>query len=164
MNVALGSVGVAASTRPGVADGLAPYQSVLDLPIVGCWRRTTRPRSAPSLLPPRRTSALVTLDEHPGASGGGTKMAEEQGRATGGGRTALNIERIYSTTVTAEEIARALADHFRAQEFTRSSGLNLARDFLTARPFAGSRLTFRLRVSGPPSWQWRGRTVCARYR
>ena len=44
-------------------------------------------------------------------------MAEEQGRATGGGRTALNIERIYSTTVTAEEIARALADHFRAREF-----------------------------------------------
>jgi hypothetical protein len=25
----------AASTRPGVADGLAPYQSVLGLPIVG---------------------------------------------------------------------------------------------------------------------------------
>ena len=45
------------------------------------------------------------------------KMAEEQGRATGAGRPALNIERIYSTTVTAEEIARALADHFRAQEF-----------------------------------------------
>ena len=35
MNVALGSVGVAASTRPEVADGLAPYQSVLGLPIVG---------------------------------------------------------------------------------------------------------------------------------
>ena len=44
-------------------------------------------------------------------------MAEEQGRTTGAGRPALNIERIYSTTVTAEEIARALADHFRAQEF-----------------------------------------------
>ena len=44
-------------------------------------------------------------------------MAEEQGRATGAGRPALNVERIYRTTVTAEEIARALADHFRAQEF-----------------------------------------------
>ena len=44
-------------------------------------------------------------------------MAEEQGKTTAAGRPALNIERIYSTTVTAEEIARALADHFRAQEF-----------------------------------------------
>jgi len=42
-------------------------------------------------------------------------MAEVQGR--GAGRPALNIERIYSTTVPAEELARALADHFRAQEF-----------------------------------------------
>jgi hypothetical protein len=40
-------------------------------------------------------------------------MTEMQGRGTG----ALNIERIYSTTVPAEEIARTLADHFRAQEF-----------------------------------------------
>jgi hypothetical protein len=30
---------------------------------------------------------------------------------------ALNIERIYRTTVPVEELARALADHFRAQEF-----------------------------------------------
>jgi hypothetical protein len=44
-------------------------------------------------------------------------MAEGQGRGTGAGRPALNIERIYETTVPAEEIARALADHFRAQEF-----------------------------------------------
>ena len=44
-------------------------------------------------------------------------MAEEQGRGTGAGRPALNIERIYSTTVSAEELARTLADHFRAQEF-----------------------------------------------
>jgi hypothetical protein len=43
----------------------------------------------------------------------GTKMAEMQGRGTG----ALNIERIYQTTVPAEELARTLADHFRAQEF-----------------------------------------------
>jgi len=29
----------------------------------------------------------------------------------------LNIERIYHTSVPADELARALADHFRAQEF-----------------------------------------------
>jgi hypothetical protein len=40
-------------------------------------------------------------------------MTEVQGRGTG----ALNIERVYSTTVPAEELARTLADHFRAQEF-----------------------------------------------
>jgi hypothetical protein len=44
-------------------------------------------------------------------------MAEMQGKGTGGGRPVLNIERIYSTTVSAEELARALADHFRAQDF-----------------------------------------------
>lgn len=33
MNVRLGSVGVAASARPGVLDGLAPYHAALDLPI-----------------------------------------------------------------------------------------------------------------------------------
>jgi hypothetical protein len=43
----------------------------------------------------------------------GNEMTEVQGRGTG----ALNIERIYSTTVSAEELARKLADHFRAQEF-----------------------------------------------
>ena len=30
---------------------------------------------------------------------------------------ALNTDRIYRTTISAEELARALADHFRAQEF-----------------------------------------------
>src|SRR5947209_5324197 len=44
-------------------------------------------------------------------------MAEVQGRATGVGRTALNIERIYSTTAPTEELAQILADHFRAKEF-----------------------------------------------
>jgi hypothetical protein len=34
MNVALGSVGLAAWTHPEVADGLAPNQSLLDLPII----------------------------------------------------------------------------------------------------------------------------------
>jgi hypothetical protein len=40
-------------------------------------------------------------------------MADQQGRGTGG----LNFERIYGTTVSADEVARALADHFRMQEF-----------------------------------------------
>ena len=44
-------------------------------------------------------------------------MTEQQSRSSGAGRPALNIERIYSTTVPAEELARTLADHFRAQEF-----------------------------------------------
>jgi alkanesulfonate monooxygenase SsuD/methylene tetrahydromethanopterin reductase-like flavin-dependent oxidoreductase (luciferase family) len=34
MNVPLGSVGIAASSRPEVLDALAPYQSALDLPIL----------------------------------------------------------------------------------------------------------------------------------
>ena len=42
----------------------------------------------------------------------------EKGKDTrAGGVPVLNIERVYSTTVPAEELARALADHFRAQEF-----------------------------------------------
>jgi hypothetical protein len=45
-------------------------------------------------------------------------VAAEQDRGTEAGRIpALNIERIYRTTVPAEELARALADHFRAQDF-----------------------------------------------
>jgi len=45
-------------------------------------------------------------------------MAAEQGKDTGTGRIpGLNIERVYTTTVPAEELARALADHFRAQGF-----------------------------------------------
>jgi hypothetical protein len=39
-------------------------------------------------------------------------MAAEQGRGmAAGGMPALNIERIYRTTVPAEELARALEDH-----------------------------------------------------
>jgi hypothetical protein len=53
-------------------------------------------------------------------------MVEEQGRGAGAGRPALNFERIYGTTVSADEVAQALADHFRTQEFDaqvyRSSG------------------------------------------
>ena len=44
-------------------------------------------------------------------------MAEQQRAGTVAGRPALNFERIYGTTVSAEEVARALADHFRTQEF-----------------------------------------------
>lgn len=45
-------------------------------------------------------------------------MAAEQGGVTRTGRVpALNTDRIYSTTVPAEELAQALADHFRAKEF-----------------------------------------------
>jgi hypothetical protein len=44
-------------------------------------------------------------------------MADEQGSGRGAGRPALNIERIYITAVPADELARTLADHFRAQEF-----------------------------------------------
>jgi hypothetical protein len=43
-------------------------------------------------------------------------MAAEQGMGTGR-VPGLNTERIYSTTVTADELAQALADHFRAREF-----------------------------------------------
>ena len=45
-------------------------------------------------------------------------MAAEQGKDTPADKVPTpNIERIYSTTVPADELARALADHFRAQEF-----------------------------------------------
>jgi len=45
-------------------------------------------------------------------------MAAEQGKDTRTGRVpGLNVERVYTTTVPAEELARALADHFRAQGF-----------------------------------------------
>ena len=45
-------------------------------------------------------------------------MDTEQGKDTRASRApTLNIERIYSTTVSADELARALANHFRAQEF-----------------------------------------------
>src|ERR1700745_3407386 len=45
-------------------------------------------------------------------------MAAEQGRNMGTGRVpGLNTERIYSTTVPADELAQALAEHFRARGF-----------------------------------------------
>jgi hypothetical protein len=58
-------------------------------------------------------------------------MAAEQERDTGTGRVpGLNTERIYTTTIPAEGLARALADHFRAQGFEtqvfRTSGNRVA--------------------------------------
>jgi hypothetical protein len=45
-------------------------------------------------------------------------MTAEQTKDTAaGGVPALNIERIYTTTVPAGELAKALADHFNAKEF-----------------------------------------------
>jgi hypothetical protein len=58
-----------------------------------------------------------------GAKSGVSEMADEQGRGTG----ALNFERIYSTTVPAEEVARALADHFRMQEFEAQCCVSILR-------------------------------------
>ena len=54
-------------------------------------------------------------------------MATEQGKDIGTGQVpGLNTERIYSTTIPADELAKAVADHFRAKEFEtqvfRSSG------------------------------------------
>jgi hypothetical protein len=58
-------------------------------------------------------------------------MAAEQERDMGTGRVpGLNTERIYTTTISAEELAQALADHFRAQGFEaqvfRTSGNHTA--------------------------------------
>ena len=45
-------------------------------------------------------------------------MAAEQGKETKTGQwPTLNIERIYSTTIPADELAQALAGHFRVKEF-----------------------------------------------
>jgi hypothetical protein len=43
--------------------------------------------------------------------------ADQSTSKVAGRGAAMNIERLYRTTVSAEELARALADHFRAQEF-----------------------------------------------
>jgi hypothetical protein len=53
----------------------------------------------------------------PGTRAEGAEMADTQGGGATTGRPALNFERIYGTTVSAEDVARALADHFRTQEF-----------------------------------------------
>jgi hypothetical protein len=43
--------------------------------------------------------------------------ADQSTKTRADGVPALNIERIYTTTLPADELARALADHFRAQQF-----------------------------------------------
>ena len=49
-------------------------------------------------------------------------MAADHGNDTRTGRMpALNTERVYTTTIPPEELARALADHFRAG--VRGTGL-----------------------------------------
>jgi hypothetical protein len=45
-------------------------------------------------------------------------MADGQSRGASAGGAALNFERIYSTTVSADEVAKALADHFRSENRT----------------------------------------------
>ena len=72
-------------------------------------------------------------------------MAEEQGKETRTGQwPTLNIERIYSTTLPAGELAQALAEHFRAKEFEaqvfRASGDRTA-TCLPCSPAAGCGLT-----------------------
>ena len=44
-------------------------------------------------------------------------MTAQQGSSMSAGRPALNFERVYGTTVSADEVAQALANHFRAQDF-----------------------------------------------
>ena len=43
--------------------------------------------------------------------------ADRSGSRGAGQGPAMNVERVYSTTIPAEALARALADHFRAREF-----------------------------------------------
>ena len=43
--------------------------------------------------------------------------AAQPGGTRAGRGPAMDVERIYRTTISAEELAQALADHFRAQEF-----------------------------------------------
>ncbi len=59
-------------------------------------------------------------------SGGERKWPQSRQRNATGQWPALNVERVYSTTVPVDELAKALADHFRGKEFEtqvfRSSG------------------------------------------
>jgi hypothetical protein len=68
---------------------------------------------------PRRSLSAPGIGNLGGTGeSGGNEMAAEQSTDTPAGTVpALNIERVYSTAVPAGELARALADHFRAQDF-----------------------------------------------
>jgi hypothetical protein len=67
MNVAVGSVGIAASQRSDTLEALAPYHSALDLPIVRVLADGDAPRFAP--LPTRQVRYLAgTADRRGGKS------------------------------------------------------------------------------------------------
>src|SRR5262249_5108243 len=93
----------------------------------GCCR-STWPSAPPSPASARSRSHDSGTKRSPSVPGigsqggtgesGGNEMAAEQSTDTLAGKVpALNIERVYSTAVPADELARALADHFRAQDF-----------------------------------------------
>src|SRR5690242_3284340 len=91
---------------------------------VGClWSRDVWPwpdgHQADSVGLVPRGQCWPRQDTNVGGTGTGeATMTAEQGGGVGGGRVpALNIERLYSTTIPAGELARALADHFGKQEF-----------------------------------------------
>src|SRR4029077_7675436 len=76
---------------------------------------------------PNKVNRYTCGHRLPAARAEGTNMAAEQGKETRTGQwPALNVERVYSTTIPADELAKAGADHFRAKEFEtqvfRSSG------------------------------------------
>src|SRR5215813_201345 len=68
---------------------------------------------------PKRSSPAPGVGGRGGTDmNGGKNVTAVQGSDTpAGGVPTLNIERTYRTTVPADELARALAGHFRAQEF-----------------------------------------------
>src|SRR5215468_9782776 len=97
-------------TRSGWTPSGSPFSRRLSLSAP-----TERPRRAPELAgaEPKRTEEK--------------KMTAVQGKDTpAGGVPVLNTERVYNTTVPADELARALADHLRTPAFAtqvfRASG------------------------------------------
>ena len=123
---------------PPADPGLVPHRRARDLVdgrrrqrrgrARGCCR-TTWPSAPPSPTSARsrsHDSGAETVSVHSGHRETGrnrrermeTTMATEQVKDTAGGKMpALNIERVYSTTVPAGELAQAIASHFRAKEF-----------------------------------------------
>ena len=73
--------------------------------------RHRRPASVPHDTPGCVRGLPGTKDER---SGHDRRAGQEYGDRPGAG---LNTERIYTTTIPADELAQALADHFRAQGF-----------------------------------------------
>jgi hypothetical protein len=90
---------------------------------------------AATIRAPRPLASGVTLPRVrariAGSKGGGNENGCGAGERYKAGRVpGLNTERIYTTTIPAEELGRALADHFRAQGFEtqvfRTSGNRVA--------------------------------------